>query len=187
MLRRRLPPDIYPDDFDTREYQSYHEGLQPGLLLWLRRTLPRLLLYSTVLSIMAVSFVAALFILPPRQPRVVIITAVPTPAGDLGGEFPADAPQISTSLPARIDDWLDMGQKRGYRFFAQPGLTWRISLAPAQGVTAQASLYNPDGTLAELINGAGQIIFSAEQTNQYAVLVESPSGGNYTLSIMPQQ
>lgn len=191
----RLPPDSYPDDFDSAAYRTYRPTLRRGVRLWLRERLSCAFFVLLVAASLAGGFVVALLILPPEEERahIVIIDPSPTPIGDIQGDFPRDVRQISITLPAKIDDVLDFGEKRGYRFFAAPGITWIISVLPMDTLDPVVSLYNPDGTIAQINdNGAGgrgsQLIFEASALAQYAILIDSgQTGGAYTLQILPQR
>jgi hypothetical protein len=195
---RRLQ-DNYPDDFDSQNYTRYRPSMQPGPILWMRRSLPRLFLGLLIGGLVAVSFVGSLLIIPPREPTVVIVTAQPTATanGDLTGDFPAGVMQQSITLPARIDDTLAAGEQRGFRFFVEPGFTWVISVTPDRTLDPLLSLYNPDGTIASIsddISGSNlgsSITLSAPQRAQYAIVIESAANGatagGYTLDILPQR
>jgi hypothetical protein len=197
LMRQRLslPPDHYPDDFDSAAYRAYRPHYRAGVGLWLRQTLPQLLLASLFVVAIGGGFMGALLILPPRAPQVVIIQATATPVGDLRGDFPPDVAQLSITLPAKIDNWMDLGQRRGYRFFAKPGLRWLITVLPDAAFNPQVTLFNPDGSVAQINNDrapgerTSELIFEASETAQYAILVESAergsTAGGYTLEIMP--
>jgi len=195
---RRLQ-DNFPDDFDSANYQRYKPGLKPGPVLWMRYSLPRLALLLMIGGLVLVSFVGSLFIIPPREPSVVIVTAQPsaTAVGDLVGDFPAGVIQQSITLPARINDTLAFGQKKGFRFFVEPGFTWVITVTPDRNFDPLLSLYNPDGTIANInddisaSNLASRITFTASERAQYGIVIESAQGGatagGYTLDILPQR
>jgi hypothetical protein len=195
---RRLQ-DNFPDDFDSTNYRRYRPAMKSGLVTWMRFSLPRLALMLLIAGLVLVSFVGSLLIIPPREPRVVIVTAQPTatPIGDLVGDFPAGVTQQSITIPARIDDVLGFGEKRGFRFFVDPGFTWIISVTPDRNFDPLLSLYNPDGTIASIhddISGSNlgsQIAFSAPERAQYAIVIESAqngaTAGEYTLDILPQR
>jgi hypothetical protein len=189
--RKRIPPDNYPDDFDTPAYRAYRPNLKPGVWLWLWDMLPRVLLGMLLLGAIGAGFVGALFILPPVEPQIVVITGQPsaTPLGDIQGDFPPDVQQKSITLPARIDSALGVGERHGYRFFLNSGLTWVITVIPDEQLQPIVTLYNPDGTVADISDFAdgSQIIFQAAAHGQYGVAVESPTSGGYTLSILPSQ
>jgi hypothetical protein len=195
---RRLQ-DNFPDDFDSAYYQRYQPGLRPGPVLWMRYSLPRLVLLLAIGGLVLVSFVGSLLIIPPREPTVVIVTAQPTatPVGDLGGDYPADVMQQSITLPTRIDGTLAFGEKHGFRFFVEPGFTWVITVTPDQNFDPLLSLYNPDGTIADLkddisaSNLGSRITFAASERAQYGIVIESAqngaTAGGYTLDILPQR
>lgn len=195
---RRLQ-DNSPDDFDSANYQRYKPGLKPGPVLWMRYSLPRLALLLMIGGLVLVSFVGSLLIIPPRDPSVVIVTAQPsaTAVGDLTGDFPAGVVQQSITLPARIDDRIAFGEKQGFRFFVEPGFTWVITVTGDQNFDPLLSLYNPDGTIANINddissgNLASRITFTASERAQYAIIIESAQGGAtagaYTLDILPQR
>lgn len=183
-MPQRLPPDNYPDDLDNAAYKSYRASFRPGLGLWLRGGLPRLIVAVGILGMIAAGFVAALFILPPSEPQIVVIPvqSSPTPIGDVAGAFPSDVAQNFLELPARVDNNLAGGGRRGYRFFIGPGLTWQISLTGSGNFVM--TVYDPSGNMIDI--GAGPFTLTAQNSAQYALLVESPSGGSYTLRIFPQ-
>lgn len=196
MLKRpSLPPDHYPDEFDTPAYRDYRPELHKGFGLWVRQSLPRLLLMGTFLLAIGGGFMGALLLLPPRQPQYVVIESTPTPVGDLRGDFPTDAPQFSITVPAKIDQWLELGQRHGYRFFAQPGIRWVITVLPDATFNPQVSLFNPDGSISQINNDratgdrTSELIFEASEVAQYAILIESAergtTSGGYTLEILP--
>lgn len=189
MLRRNaVPPDTFPDEFDSPAYRNYRPSLRPSLLLSLRGILPTLLVIGTMLLVVAVGFVAALLILPEAEPKIVVISIYPspTPPGDITGDFPATIQQASITLPARIDEAIGVGEPHGYRFFAGPGLIWVITLLTDGGFTPRLTLYNPDGTVSQITDGQ-PITFTAPEIAQYGLLIEPSTGaGGYTLRIFPQ-
>ncbi len=187
MLNRRPPQDNFPDDFDTHAYAHHRPGLRTWRLRW-RGILRRAWVTLLMVLLLALSFVAALFILPPPEPQVVIIAPTATPPGDIQGDFPAGVQQQSITLPARIDNVLAPGASRGYRFYAHPSATWRVSLASQGDFDPLLILYNPDGTVQELSNNLAEgILFQPRADSaQYGVLVQGDAaGGTYTLRILP--
>jgi hypothetical protein len=120
-----------------------------------------------------------------------VITARPsaTPLGDIQGDFPPDARQESITLPTRIDYAIGAGERHGYRFFVNPGLTWTITVIPDAQLQPVLTLHNPDGTVAEISDYAdgSQIVFQTLTRGQYGVVIESPTAGGYTLTILPSQ
>lgn len=196
MPSSHIPPDTYPDDFDTPAYANYHPRLSPGLGLTLRRTLPRLILGLATLIVLVAAVVAAALILPEDAPQVVVITALPsaTPIGDVGGDFPATVPQSSVQVPARVDETFAPNDRHAYRFFAAPNLTWTITVTPDRTFDPVLTLYSPDGVVMQIDDDGGgglssRISFTPTEAAQYAILIESAKGGassgGYTLQILP--
>jgi hypothetical protein len=197
MFFQRLPPDKYPDDFDTPLYARYSPRLKPGLWLWMRDHVSRFLLGMTLFGAIGIGFLGALIILPPAEPQIVIVTSVPTatPVGDIQGDFPAGIMQQSITLPARIDNALGSGEKHGYRFFTNTGITWVITVYPDSQFDPVLTLYHPDGTALDLNDDisesdlTSQLIFTPQTAGQYGIVIEGAGGisaGGYTLMILPQ-
>ncbi|MBI5931668.1 MAG: hypothetical protein HY862_20330 [Chloroflexi bacterium] len=199
MLKRwRLPQDNFPDDTETRAFQHYKEGKQPP-----RFHLPewrnwRLILGATVFVGIVVVAAGLVFVWSEPRERFVVVTSVPTLAADLpsipvGGDFPTDAAQQFIRIPARIEDTLSSGQRRGYTFVAKPGFTWEIIAIPDDGSALDPvlSLYGPDGIIMDfndnLAEGdtTAQITLTVQQEGVYAVLIEGARGssGDYILLV----
>jgi hypothetical protein len=143
------------------------------------------------------SFICALWLLPPRAPQVIIVTApaTATPPGDIAGDFPRGVVQRVISLPARVDDSVGPGEKHGYRFLVAPGLLWRVQVIGDASFDPLITLFNPDGTVKGLNDNraAGEsrseLSFNAEAQGQYGLLIEGVAGtsGGYTLLLLPQE
>lgn len=196
----RSPPtltDNNPDDFDSPRYVAYRPaaGAQWRVLLWsqIRRLGMPLILAAAIGG----GFLCALLLLPSQAPQVIIVTApaTATPPGDIAGDFPLGVVQRAISLPARIDQTLEPGEKHGYRFLVAPGLQWRVQVFGDNTLDPLITLYNPDGTVKALNDNnpegglSSEILFNADSSNQYGLLVEgvAGSGGGYTLLILPQE
>ena len=200
--RRRLPPDNYPDEFDTSAYRRYTPRLKPGLWLTLRENFGQVWLWLFFVGAIIVSFGITWTLLPPPEPVTVIITA-PAPQaqaidpGGIGGDFPAQVVQQRILIPARVDDALALGEKDGYRFDADLGTTWVISVYGDANLNPLLTLYNSEGLVVEINDDRLQndfdsrIIFQAPQAGQYGIVVESAASGatagGYTLEILPQR
>lgn len=204
MLKRwRLPPDNFPDDTETRAFQHYREGKAPPRfrfpeLSFLRGSSWKIVgLGIAFIGIMLLGIVAVFTWSEPRE-RFVVVTGAPTVPADLptipvGGDFPTDAAQQFIRIPARIEDTLPAGERRGYTFVAKPGFTWQIIVVPNNGSAFDPvlSLYGPDGIIRDInddrVEGdvTAQIDLTPEREGVYAVLVEEASGtgGDYILII----
>lgn len=195
----RLPPDNYPDDYETRAYQRYHPNFKPGVLHWLLYESPRLMLAFVPLSIVATAFLLTLLFLPERPPRVVVVTSEPqvdTLQTPMPVDFPVPAEQQQIlNIPARVDHELGFGERHAYRFWWEPGFTWTIRLLTVEGMVPVVSLYNPQGLIIDQeIDTQGSyniaISYTPTEIGQYAVIVETSGGvtaGGYTLTVMPQR
>ncbi|MFP4322662.1 MAG: hypothetical protein ACLFTK_09425 [Anaerolineales bacterium] len=189
MMKRRPPADNYPDEFDTPAYVRYRPGMRPGLWHTLRQNARRGLVTVLVILLLALSFTASLFVLPAPSSQVVVILPTPTPVGDIAGDFPPAITQNSITLPARINNTLAPGTGRGYRFFAQPGVTWRVTITSSANFDPTLVLYNPDGTVQEISTDPanGILLEPNPGSAQYGVLVQADdNGGEYTLRIFPE-
>ncbi|MCL4879978.1 MAG: hypothetical protein KJ064_25205 [Anaerolineae bacterium] len=191
----RTPRDNYPDDYESRAYQHYQESFHPGIFMWLREFSSYLMFAVWVFIFAGMGLLVAWIALPPQEPRIVIVTPAFSPTGDIMGDFPADVSQQFITVPARIDHVLGLGQKHGYRFFLDPGLTWIMTVYSDGTLDPQLSLYGPDGVIIQLDDDSGgdgissQISFQAPVSGQYALLIQSAgdgsSSGGYTLTVMP--
>ena len=192
-----LPPDNFPDDYESRAYQRYHPAFKPGMLHWLRYEAPRLMLALVPLSIVGTAFILTLVFLPAPAPRVVVITVEPianlqTP---MPAEFPVPATQQQViTLPARVDHDLPFAEKHAYRFWLEPGLTWTFSVITIEGMMPVISLYNPQGLIISQQQSTAPSVsmsYTPTEEGQYALIVETAGGGatagGYTLRIMPEQ
>lgn len=185
-------PRHYPDDFDNVLYRQYRPSMRSGWWLNIRRAFSRLVVTAMILLGLGAGFVVAGLALPTAT-RVVVVTDVPTPTavGDITGAFPANVPQISIIVPAKIDNELGVEQSRGYRFFARAGTTWDITIITDGQLDTVLSVYSPDGTILGINddlqpgNRGSSLRFTATETAQYGVLIAANgvSAGGYTLSI----
>ena len=191
--RRKLPPDNHPDNFESRAYHHYRPEMRPGAWLWLRFSLPRLILALALLGMIALGGFVAFMLVPTPEPEVIIITAVPSSDNlpPIGGDFPAGISQTYLNLPARLDNTLDFQEKHAYRFFLEPGITWTITVTPVTDIDPVLSLYSPEGLILQHNNlGAAlpvTITYQATVSGQYGIIVETAGGGAtagaYTLTI----
>jgi hypothetical protein len=204
MLKRwRLPQDNFPDDTETRAFQHYREGKAPPRfhfpeLSFLRRVSWKIAgLGIAFIGVMLLGVVAVFMWSEPRE-RFVVVTGAPTAPADLptipiGGDFPTDAAQQFIRIPARIEDSLLSGQRRGYTFVAKPGFTWQIIVVPYEnsGFDPVLSLYGPDGIIIDFNDNrvagdkTAQIDLTVEREGVYAVLLEGAqgTGGGYILLV----
>jgi hypothetical protein len=203
MLKRwRLPPDDFPDDTETRAFQNYRDGKVPSRFEFHFKWRP----WRTAILFILLAVIAGLigaFVLWWTEPgeQIVIITGVPTmlpdiPAEPLDGDFPADVPQQFIRIPARINDHLVAGERRGYTFFARAAFTWQITVEPQESSSFDPilSLYGPDGVVIDFNDNrtaedrASQLTLVVEHDGAYALLLEGARGisdGAYALSILP--
>jgi|GEM_PF-6008411 len=179
----------YPDDFDNPRYQAY----RPRGVAWslFGRAFIRLFIPLILIGVVGAGFLIALLIFP-SEPQIIVVTAnaTATPLGDIMGGYPPDVRQLSIIIPSKIDNEFALNGRRGYRFFVQPGLGWEIEVASENRLRTRITLYNPDGTIAQIQDASGTnntITFNATQTAQYGILLEAINGtaGGYTLQIMP--
>lgn len=201
MLKRwRLPQDNFPDDTETRTFQHYKEGKRPP-----RFRMPEqgfggwktILVAGLFVAIVIIAALAVLVSSEPRE-RFVIVTSSPTLGVDLptmpvGGDFPTDAAQQFIRIPARIEDTLQPGLRRGYTFIVKPGFTWQITAVPNEGSTLDPvlSLYGPDGIIMDFNDDASpnestaQITLTVQQEGVYAILIEGAQGtfGDFILFV----
>lgn len=216
MLNRwRLPPDDFPDETETNAFQNYREdrGRVGEILSLIFGSRQRLLAAIVVIGLLVGAiWVGLYFLLPEPSPKVVIVPSdngngdevvsddpLPTTvvAEVVSGEFPTDVAQQLITVPARIDDSLAIGTRRGYTFYAEAGVTWEITVFGATGFDPVISLYGPPG--GRLLDSnddravgdlASELRVTIQQDGNYAVMIEGAggvSGGGYTLLIVPVQ
>jgi hypothetical protein len=204
MLKRwRLPQDNFPDDTETRAFQHYREGKAPPRFHFPEFSFLRGASWKIValglafIGIMVLGIIAVFVWSEPRE-RFVVVTGVPTGPADLptmpiGGDFPTDAAQQFIRIPARIEDTLPAGERRGYTFIAKPGFTWQIIVVPNNGSAFDPviSLYGPDGIIRDFNDDrvagdvTAQIDLTPDREGVYAILLEGASGtgGDYILIV----
>ncbi len=198
--RERIPKDNYPDEYESRAFQHYRDSFRPGVLLLLRTWSSHLLFAALVFLFAALGLSVAWIALPPQDPQIIVVTPAfaPSPVGDVGGDFPADVPQTFILTPAKIDHEIFIGQRHGYRFFLQSGISWTFTVTPNETFDPMMSLYGPDGVLVSLsddvqtgVDLRSQFTFTPPTDGQYALLIESTpdqqTAGGYTLQIMPNR
>lgn len=200
MLKRwRLPQDNFPDDTETRAFQHYKDGKQPPhwhIPNWQFENLKIRLLAAVFVIIVIISAIAVFVWSEPRE-RFVVVTSASTVPADLpaipvGGDFPTDAAQQFIRIPARVEDTLPAGQRRGYTFVVKPGFTWQIiAVANGSDLDPVLSLYGPDGIIMDFNDNvtegdtSAQITLTVQQEGVYAVLLEGAQGtfGDYVLFV----
>ena len=213
MLNRwRLPPDDFPDETETNAFQNYRAdrgriGEVFSILLGSRQRI--FITASGFIAIVVVIWLGLYVILPTPTKEVIVTpdggqvavgdTLEPSPiiVEPMEGDFPADVLQEVISIPARIDNSLAFGTRAGYTFYAEAGVTWKITVFGATGFDPAISLYGPPTgqLLANNDDRAGgdfasEITMTIQQSGNYAVLLEGSggaSGGGYTLLIVPVQ
>ncbi|GIK62514.1 MAG: hypothetical protein BroJett018_03080 [Chloroflexota bacterium] len=200
MLKRwRLPQDNFPDDTETRAFQHYKDGKQPphfhfpGWRLGNWKPIAAATLFVAIVIITAI----LVFLWSEPRERFVVVTSASTVPADLpsipvGGDFPTDAAQQFIRIPARIEDTLQSGQRRGYTFVVKPGFTWQITAVANDSLLDPVlSLYGPDGIIMDFNDNAtenetsAQITLTVQQEGIYAVLLEGANGssGDYILYV----
>ncbi len=188
------PQDNFPDEFDTSAYRRYQPHFRRGVWLWLRERALGGLWVGIISLAIGGGCLGAWFLFPP-QPTIIVVTAQPssTPLGDILGDFPPDIRQESITLPAKIDHRLGAGEQHGYRFFASSDLSWTIRVLPDANFDPVLTLYNPDGSVAQINNDratgerTSELTFQAQTTAQYGITITSngATAGGYTLQILP--
>lgn len=211
MLNRwRLPPDNFPDETETNAFQNYQEnrGRIGEVLSILFGSRERVLLTAGIFVALVGGVWLGLYMLLPQRTMEVVVTAEgtisvntvePSPvlADTVGGDFPPNVSQEVISIPARIDDSLAFGTRKGYTFYAEAGVTWEITVFGATGFDPAISLYGPPNGQLMASNDdrpagdlASEIRVTIQQDGSYGLLVEGSggaSGGGYTLLIVPIQ
>ncbi len=200
MLKRwRLPQDNFPDDTETRAFQHYKDGKRPArfhLPEWRLGSWKILLTASLFVGIVIVTAIVVLVWSEPRERFVVVTSAATLPADlpsiPIGGDFPTDAAQQFVRIPARIEDTLQSGQRRGYTFVVKPGFTWQIiAVSDDSALDPVLSLYGPDGIIMDFNDNVSpdvttaQITLTVQQEGVYAVMMEGAKGsfGDYVLIV----
>ncbi len=196
-MLKRLPSDNFPDDTETSAFQNYSEDTVLQRRLWARRWMVNAAALLIVLVIVGVGGYA-LFWRDDNEPEITTIvvphsspTPSPSPLQLLGPDFPVDGvEQQAISIPARIEDSLFTGGRRGYAWYASEGVSWQISVWGQDTFDPFLQLYGPPGggVLMEdsaADDGVAEIVIRFDQAGVYALLIEATTGGSYTLSILP--
>ncbi|NDJ85780.1 MAG: hypothetical protein GYB66_07835 [Chloroflexi bacterium] len=206
LSRWRLPPDTFPDDTETRAFQTYHEDkatAAPRSLVTRRwRLLAAIGLLVGIMTVISMEVLALLddgettYIIVPGEPLSPGPTLDPGAAFDNGFPEAVDARQVIT-VPTRIDHTLSAGQKQGYIFRAPAALAWQITVvSTGGGLTPTVRLYGPPNSAlietqtASSASQTASLTFTSTPGTAYAVVVAGATpttAGTYTIRILPSQ